>query len=358
MGAPLLDQVADKVLRESLRVRSGESVAIEAWNTGLGFAERVSVRARRMGAFPLLLFEDEEAYVEGVRQTPPRWVGKMGPHEYALLAKTDAYVFVPAPVLGGASSRLSPAKTERATAYNAAWYAAAKRARLRGVRLLFGYVGPEMARALGKPVREIVDHQLRGALVDLRKVQANARWIATRLRAGSWATLRTEAGVLRFQTGTEDGLDAGVVGPDKLAAGENMVNIPPGYYGREIVPGTMSGAVTLHAPVPRLRDVVDLRFEFEHGKLTSWECPGHPEWLNERVRSTPLDRRRLASVIIGLNPALRRGYGRDGLVEAAVSFFGMIQCVARSADLDLDGRPVVANDAFVTRKARVATSPA
>ena len=349
MNRRLLDQVAEKVLRDSLRLKKGEHVTIETWNTGLPFAERVWVHARMAGAVPVLLFEDEDSFVEGYRKGTKETAGQMGEHEYALLSKTDAYVFIPGPVLGG-SSKLTRDEFAASTRYNPSWYEAAKRAKLRAARMLFGYVGPELAKALRKPIHEIIDHQLRSTLVDFQEVRANAQKVSKLLRPGSTATLRAEGMTLRFELGEEGGLDAGIVRNKDAAAGENMVNIPPGYFGREIAHGTMSGTVRLHAPVPRLRTVADLRFEFEGGKLTSWKSTKSQDWLDSLVKSTPKDRRRLGAVIVGLNPALRRGYGQDRLVEGSVTLFGMFQAAARFADLDLDGTPLVANDVLVTTR--------
>jgi leucyl aminopeptidase (aminopeptidase T) len=350
MNRRLLEQVAERVLRASLHLNAGENVTIETWNTGLPFAERISVKAREIGAEPVVLLEDENSFVEGLRAGTRKTAGRMGEHERALLSKTDAYVFIPGPVLGG-SSRLTRDELSAATRYNPSWYGAAKRAKLRGVRMLFGYVGPELAKALRKPIAEVVEHQLRSALVDLQQVGASARRVSRWLKPGSSATLKAEGEVLRFQLGKHSGLDGGVVSREKLGAGENMVNVPPGYFAREIAAGTMSGAVRLHAPVPRLGAVVELRFEFENGQLTSWDSPRNRKWLDALVTATPRERRSFGAVVIGLNPALRRGYGQDRLTEGAVSFFGLLQSTANSASLEVDGEPVIANDTLASRPA-------
>lgn len=345
MNRSLYDQVAERVLRESLRVKKGETVTIETWNTGLPFAERVWVQARKAGTIPLLILEDEGSFLEGSRDGNKKTAGRMGEHEYALLSKTNAYVFIPGPVLGG-SAKLSRDELAAATRYNPSWYEAAKRAKLRAVRMLFGYVGPEMAKALKRPIEEIVDHQLRSALVDFQKVRANAVRVSKLLKPGGRATLEAEGEVMRFKLGREGGVDAGSVSRADAAEGENMVNIPPGYFAREIVPGTMSGTVRLHAPVPRLRTEADLRFEFENGKLTSWDCPGNQRWLDGLVEAAPTERRVLGAIVVGLNPELSRGYGQDRLVEGAVTFFGLFQGTTRFANLDVGGSMLVARDAL------------
>jgi len=340
MDTSLLDHVANKVLHESLRVRAGESVTIETWNTGFEFAKRVAVRARRMGAVPLLLLEDEDAFVEGLRQTPGERVGGMGQHEYALLSKSNAYVFIPGPLLGG-SSRLSPKEVAASTAYNPSWYSAAGKARLRGVRMLFGYVGPELAAILHKPVDQIVEHQLQAALIDFQKVRQTGLHLSKRMRPRASATLRAEGETLSFKMGAEEGLDDGVVSRDDVATGGNVTNVPPGYYAREINASSLSGTVRMHAPVPRIGATADLRLEFHGGRLVKWRSETNQPWLDDLVRATPKDRRTFRAVAIGLNPTLRDGYGQDRLVEGAITLFGMFQGTTRFADLDVGGKAVV-----------------
>ncbi len=65
--AKLYSKVASKILSESLHMKKGESITIETWNNGLAFAKQVAMEARKVGAIPLVSFEDEEAYVQGVK---------------------------------------------------------------------------------------------------------------------------------------------------------------------------------------------------------------------------------------------------------------------------------------------------
>jgi leucyl aminopeptidase (aminopeptidase T) len=252
MDRRLLDRVADRVLNESLRVRAGETVTIETWNTGFEFAKRVSVCARRLGASPVLLFEDEDSFVEGVRQLPDERLGELGAHESALLSKTNAYVFVPGPILGG-SAKLSREEFTASTAYNPSWYRTAKKAGLRGARMTFGYVGPELAMILRKPVSRVVEHQFGASLTDLQKVRQTGLSLSRRLRPRASATLRAEGETFHFNLGAEEAFDDGTVSRNDLATGGNLTNVPPGYYARGIVASSLNGTVRMYAPVPRIQ---------------------------------------------------------------------------------------------------------
>jgi leucyl aminopeptidase (aminopeptidase T) len=341
----LLDRVAVRVLRNSLRVRPGEAVTIETWNTGLGLAQRVAIRARRMGAVPLLLFEDEAAFIDGVRHAPREHLGKMGKHERALLSKTDAYVFIPGPIVQG-SPKISQEEFAASTGYNSAWYAAAKKARLRGVRVTFGSMGPELAGLLHRPVAQIVEHQLRSSLIDLGKVRRRAISLSRRLRPRAHATVRTDAGTLEFELGTEEAFDIGRVTPKDVASGGYMVNLPPGYYAREVLASSLHGKVRMYAPVPRIGAVADLSLEFRRGRLVRWGSEANQHWIDRLVQATPKERRTLGAVVVGLNPILRSGFGQDRLVEGAVTFSGLFQGTTRTADLHVEKRPVVTGSAL------------
>lgn len=158
-NAALYSQLAKKIVSDSIHLNQGDSVTVETWNNGLGFAKEVVKEARKVGALPILLLEDEEAYVSALKTTPKESLGKMGKHEYNLLSSTDAYVFIPGPPLGVYIPMVPKEEGSAATSYNSSWYEAAEKAGVRGVRLTFGYVGQDVAKLLGKKRDEIVRRQ-------------------------------------------------------------------------------------------------------------------------------------------------------------------------------------------------------
>src|SRR4029077_17502138 len=83
-------KASKKILLETLRLRKGETLTIETWDNGLPFARRLLVEARRLGAVPVMILEDEWAYVEGVKVAPKDVLGSMGKHQHGLLAGSDA----------------------------------------------------------------------------------------------------------------------------------------------------------------------------------------------------------------------------------------------------------------------------
>ena len=172
----LQTKVAKKVVTESLRLKKGESVTVETWNNGFDLARRFVIEARKVGAHPIMLFEDEDAYVESVKNTPKDSAGKMGGHEYKLLSATDAYFFIPNELLEGYTKRLTPAEVDQSTGYGDSWYEAAEKAKLRGARMSFGFAGKELSKMLGKKLDDVVTHQLKATLVDFDALKKTVKY--------------------------------------------------------------------------------------------------------------------------------------------------------------------------------------
>gem|GEM_PF-611951 len=338
----LYDKVARKVISETLRLKKGETLTIESWNNGLPFARRLAVEARRIGAIPVVVFEDESAYVEGVKVTPKDVLGSMGKHEYGLLAGSDAYVFIPGPPIGAYSPRLSRQEVTDSTKYNHSWYEAAEKARLRGARLPFGYVGKEYARLIKKRPEEVVRHQLRAALADFAGISASGRAVGQALQDGAQATLMTPGGKLEFTLRGDLEVEDGVVDESDVAGGYNMTYVPPGYVSKQVDPASAKGSVTLSPSVTRLGLLTDGSLEFEGGRLVGRKSGGSAKMLEELVEAVPPEKRVLTSVIVGLNPLMRYEYGQDRMVSGAVGLggFGFMGTVRRGS-LSVAGKALV-----------------
>jgi leucyl aminopeptidase (aminopeptidase T) len=338
----LYDKVARKVISETLRMKKGETLTIESWNNGLPFARRLVVEARRIGAIPIVVFEDESAYIEGVRVTPNDVLGSMGRQEYGLLAGSDAYVFIPGPPIGAYSPRLSRQEVADSTKYNRSWYEAAEKARLRGARFPFGYVGKDYARLLRKRPEEVARNQLKAALADFSAISASGRAIGEVMSDGAKATLLTAGSKLEFAPKGELEIQDGVVDEEDVAGGDNMAYVPSGYVSKQVDPTSAKGTVTLSPVVTRLGLLADAKLEFEGGKLVGWKSRGSPKMLAELVEAVEPEKRTLSSIMVGLNPLMKYDNAQDRMVSGAVGLagFGFLGTVRRGS-LTVAGKALV-----------------
>ena len=317
----LYTRVAKKILTETLHLRRGESVTVETWDNGLPFARRALAEARAMGCPAVMIYEDEAAYVEGVRRAPGDAVGEMGRNEYGLLSGTDAYVFIPGQALGVYSKTLKPEERERSTRYNSSWYDAAEKAGLRGARLSFGYAGRDMARSLGKPIKDIVRAQLQGALADYRQISVSAGRVSPLLGDGVEAELTSGRSALRFTLRGELAVEDGIVDEQDRKAGNNMTYVPPGLLTKGVDPETASGTVTLTDSLTKHGVVHRAELRFKEGKLTGWDSDSG-DIMKRLLEGVPSEKRRASLLGIGFNPGLRYGWGVDRFVSGSVTLSG------------------------------------
>ena len=339
--AQLYTKVARKVLTETLQVKRGESVTVETWDNGLPFARRALAEARAMGCTGIMIYEDEWAYVEGVRRAPAEVVGAMGKNEYALLSGTDSYIFVPGQALGSLSRTLKPAERAKSTRYNSSWYEAAEKAGLKGARLSFGYVGKDLARALGKNAGEIVRSQLRAALVDYDQVSEAAGTVASLFADGAAVRVGSGKNGLEFSLKGELTVEDGVVDDHDKQTGNNMAYVPPGFVSKEVEPESANGSVVVMDSLTDFGVVPRAKLEFKDGRAVSWES-GAKGTMKRVFDSVSPEDRRLELLVLGLNPALGYGNGQDRFVEGALNLSGFgFRGVVKKGDLKVDGKSVV-----------------
>ncbi|MDG7008897.1 MAG: hypothetical protein JRN06_11810 [Nitrososphaerota archaeon] len=317
----LYTKVARKMLTETLQVKRGDSVTVETWDNGLSFARRALSEARAMGCTGVMLYEDEQAYVEGVRRGPEEVVGLMGRNEYGLLSGTDAYIFVPGQALGSVSKTLKPYERSRSTRYNDSWYEAAQKAGLKGARLSFGYVGKDLAKALGKKVQAIVQGQLEATLIDFSKISGAAGRLSPSLADGASAELKTSNSTLTFTLKGELSVEDGLIDEHDRETGNNMTYLPPGYVAKEVDGSTANGSVVLTDSLTDYGVVPRITLEFKDGKMVGWESAAKDK-VKKIFDSVPREKRSLGSMIVGLNPKMKYGLGQDRFVGGAINLGG------------------------------------
>jgi leucyl aminopeptidase (aminopeptidase T) len=338
----LQTKVAKKVLQETLSVKKGGTVTVESWNNGLEFARVLLAEARAIGCTGVMVLEDEEAYIEGVKRSPKNTLGVMGRNEYGMLEGTDAYVFIPGPLLAPYQKRINPQLMSDSLRYNASWYKAAEKAKLKGARLTFGYIGEEMAGIMGRTVQQVAERQLSAALVNFEQISRSARKLSSSLTDGSEVTVTAGGSHLESTCKGETTIEDGVVSPQDVKAGNNMTYVPPGFVSKGVDPTSASGTLKVSKSVTRLGVLSDAKLTFKEGKLIQWKSNNSMPMLTELVKAMPEQKRRLTTLNVGINPRMDYLFGQDRMVAGSVTAGGFgFTAVVRGADLTVDGRELV-----------------
>jgi leucyl aminopeptidase (aminopeptidase T) len=335
-------KVARKIISESLHLKKGDSVTVETWNNGFELARRFVIEARKIGAHAIMIFEDEDAYVEGIKNTPKDSVGKMGKHEYQLLAATDAYFFIPNELLGGSTKRLTTDEVDQSTNYVTSWYEAAAKAKLRAARMSFGFAGKEVAKILGKKLDDVVIHQLKATLADFAAINRTGQELESKLATNGTGVLISGNSELKFEFEDAVKIEDGIVDEDDISNGYNVAYLPPGMLTKDLKADSVSGTVKLSPTLTWLGMVNDAVLEFEKGRLVKWSSRASKERLDSLINDQQESERKISELTIGLNPLVHYGYGQDRFVSGALGISGLeFTGIVRNGTLRADQKVLI-----------------
>src|SRR5271170_4819919 len=86
-------RLARAVLAQNLKVKKGESVLVEAWTHGLPYVQPFVREARRLGARPTVMYEDEGAWWDAATSGNTKLLGRLSEAERGAIKNADVYVY-------------------------------------------------------------------------------------------------------------------------------------------------------------------------------------------------------------------------------------------------------------------------
>lgn len=311
--------MAKNVIKKTLQVKPRENVIVETWNHGLDAAREIVYQLRAIGAKPMLLFEDEQAHWRSVETLPASKLGQVSASEWAALKAADAYIFLTGPA-DIARYRKNMEKMEAAFGYNETWYKVAEKARVRGARILLGYVSPERAAAYGLDFARWREMILDASSTDFDAVARKGRKLRALLSKDADVEVSSPNGTrLAFSLkGRKAKADDGIVDAQDLTAGEFMTGVPGGQA--YVAPDETSAEGVLVADLPTAylgTFIRGIRLTFKDGKAT-WSAEQHPDVYQRSWDRATGAKDRLAVLGIGLNPAARSGFLQNDIVAGVL----------------------------------------
>src|SRR5580658_2039114 len=169
---------ARNIVSKYLKMRAGENAIIESWDHTMPFARAIVDEVRRVGGHALFIYEDEDAWWRAIDRKQSKLLGKSSAPEWGALNAADVYVNFWGP---GDTDRIEkvPEKTfDEALAWNWPWYAVARKAGLRGVRMTVGFVTEGRSKKWGVDRAQWEESVLRACLVDPDELAASGARLA------------------------------------------------------------------------------------------------------------------------------------------------------------------------------------
>jgi len=321
---PPAEALARAVLDRALAVRRGESVVIEAWSHALPWARALVVEARRRGATPTLVLEDEEAFFGSLALAPRRRLPVAG----RLPPATDAYVYLGGPEAFPRLLALPPAELESIVGrHGAAWWRAARASRLRAAGVALAAVTETAADRYGVDVDGWRREVLRASLIDPRRLARRARACVRGARPGSVVEIRHANGTaLTLRLGREPPIvEDGTVDPGDRRTGRFWTGVPAGAIAWPLAAGVADGWWESNRPTfDRFAEppvTVGARFLFRAGRLDEFAFDRGGEAFEAAYAHGGPGRDLATALTLGLNPAIAHA---PELGELAAGTVGLV----------------------------------
>ena len=304
--------VARALLGCALAVRRGEQVAILTWNHTLPWATACVTEARRLGARPFLVLEDEAAFWSSLDLTPSpaRWSGP-APPVVAAVSRADAFVYFPGPADRPRLRALPPPKLSPHHGADDDWLRRTRRAGVRAVRCLLGYASDAQGERWSVPAAMWRSQLIRAITeVDYRDLTRDGNRAARLLRTGRVLRVTAANGTdLTFRLrGRTPWLDDGRVDRDDRQHGRTVATSPPGSVVVATEEGSAVGTVVANRPsFLSSGRVAGAQWEVDHGRLRNYWYTEGAETFEAEFASAPRGREVVALFSLGLNPLLAPG---------------------------------------------------
>jgi len=303
------DRLARGVLRQRLRVRPKENVMIETYPSSLPWATGFVREARRLGARPLLVYEDERSYWTAVEEGQAAIVGSPGEHEWGALGASDVYIYFWGPEDVARRWRLPEKETHQLFAFNSKWYQIARKAGVRGARMGIARVTEANARLLGVPLGTWREHFYRSSTRDPSAVRPAALRLARRFEQGRSIRIRHPNGtdLTLGLAGRKATVSIGEVTPEgRKSAFGSMASIPEENVYVAVDESTAEGTfvanrrTTSTMPPP----LEGGRFTFRDGRLVGSAFRRGGSTFRVAYKAAGPGRERPSFVEIGLDPTV------------------------------------------------------
>ncbi|MCI4354829.1 MAG: aminopeptidase [Thermoplasmata archaeon] len=350
--------LARRVLADNLKVRKGESVLIESWTHSLPYARAFVQEARRLGARPNVLYEDEAAWWDSIKANRLGGFKTLSDAERGALEGTDVYIYFWGPEDRPRLQGMPDSLQEKVTGFNEEWYRVAHKAGVRGCRMTLGQATDSAAKRLGVNGAQWRSRMVRAGSVDTETLVRKGRATAKMLESGQELRIRHPNGtdlrlaLSRVHTRVDSGrLDAAAL---KRQYGM-LANNPSGQVLAAIDGGAAEGTVVSNRPVFLGYERYEgIRWTFSDGHLTERSYATGGKVFERDFGKAPKGRDELGLISVGLNPeskelipledteegAVLFGIGNNGFVGGKIRIPFQGYALLGGATVEVDGTPI------------------
>ncbi|MGA7923547.1 MAG: helix-turn-helix domain-containing protein [Thermoplasmata archaeon] len=359
--------MARLVLRKCLAVGKGEQVTIESWTETLGYANAFVLESLRLGARPMLVYEDEATYWAAAQECRPEYLARLGDHRRAAIRRTDVLVSFFGPSDHERFHSLPDKTRDMLERNRESLYRAAAKARVRAVQMAVGRASASSARLYRVDLARWKHELLDSTLVEPAELYRRGRRIFELFFNGRRLEISHPNGTelhLRLARRKPE-FSYGLI-PRARHQGEwSLATLPAGVVSvaldESFAEGTFQSNVTCSVGLSHVvGEVSGGRWVFRHGRLDQFTYDEGRELFAEGYARAGPGRDRPGTISIGLNEHLSisplledQGAGMVSLLIGRNDHVGGATHLSWWAWLFLRGGNVLVDGKFVVRDGRL-----
>jgi len=355
--------LAEKVVRDSLRVTGTDVVVVNTWDWTSDLASALALECFRVGADVLMTLYTDDFYFEHLKILSEEDLRQTSRHCLELADYTSVEIFVGAPEDHSRFKDVPASKTAANAQGEKVHWEKSREKRIRTAALEFSIVHPRAAKTYRFNYLSWKKTVQSAVMVDYHDVSESGGRLASIL--GKGRNVRIKQGNetdLRFEiAGRIPYVSDGVIDEADMERGQVFTSLPAGTVAVAPIETTVSGRVRFDLPLPRSGKLIwGIEWKFEKGRLVSFNARQNLSAVKGRWEAAKGDKDRMGSLILGINPRARFGFNIDSLVRGAVSIgigenrqlggenntdFSVAGTLGK-ATVELDGTPIMKNGRY------------
>ncbi len=184
-GPPL----ARRILLDCIKLKKGETVAIEAWTRNVPWVDYFIIEARRVGAYPLVTYDSDKAFWYAYENHWFENLGTFSSLDRAVSQTVDAYVYLYGPADRTRLMTIPEDERKQFLAYEDEWFNLAKERKTRWIRVELTRATPKLAREYGVNYEGWLKELYEASTVDPKELSNLGNHLVQKMQGGKALTV-------------------------------------------------------------------------------------------------------------------------------------------------------------------------
>ena len=306
----MIQEIAQKVVRNCLQIKEDERVVIDAHmieEDELDFISEIGFECEAIGASPVIVAKPKKYFIKTMKEVDIKYLGKSPEHLLALYKEADARIGV---IVRTETDEMNQISSDR-------WQALSKfeerltdlfvNKQLKTMNIYFPSKG--LASELDIPYERLLNMFLSAMNIDYDKLHLRSEKIADILRNGDVVRILSETGTdLTFNIkGRRVSIDDGTLSDERLKQGIHYGELPTGEVFTAPIEDSAEGTAVFETPT-ETRTLRNIKLTFKKGQVVKAEAEEGIEIFNRRLELATGDKDKIAEFAIGTNPNMTVDY--------------------------------------------------